>query len=81
MLLVQDVSLPAKTAYILSAVEPQFSCIESVVGLLSETSGLPGLAGLQSCWKPLWSYPALLQDVEWTSEKYFVVLPLKIESY
>lgn len=37
---------PAKTACILSALEPRFSCIESAVGLHSETSGLPGLAGL-----------------------------------
>lgn len=79
VLFVQDVSL-CKTARILSALELHFCCIESAVGLHSETSGLPRLAGLQSCRKPLWSYPTLLQDVEFTSEGYFAVLPLKIES-
>lgn len=79
VLFVQDVSL-CKTACNLSALELPFSCIESAVGLHSETSGLPRLAGLQSCRKSLWSYPTLLQDVECTSVGYFVVLPLKIES-
>lgn len=78
-LFVWDVSL-CKTTCILSASVLHFSCIESAVGLHSETSERPRLAGLQSCRKPLWSCPTLLQDVECTSEGYFVVLPLKIES-
>lgn len=69
-----------KLPYILSASELHFSCIESAVGLHSETFGLPRLAGLQSCRKPLRSYPTHLLDVECTCEGYFVVLPLKIES-
>lgn len=72
--------LSAKLPRILSALEMLFSCIESAVGLHSETSGLPRLAGLQSCRKPLWSYPTLLQDEKCSSVGYFVVLLLKIES-
>lgn len=66
-------------ACILSAVELfhlfiYFARIESALGLLSETSGLPGV-----CWITE-RQEALLQDLECSSEGYFVVLHFKIES-
>lgn len=48
-----------KTACILSALELHFTCIESAIGLHIETSGLPKLAGLQSCRKLLWELSQL----------------------
>lgn len=61
-----------KTACILFALLLYFYRTESANGLHSETSGLPRLAGLQSYRKPVWCYPALLQDVECTSAGCFL---------
>ena len=72
-------SLSAVLLAFFQLLELHFSCIESATGLHNETSGLPRLAGLQSSRKPLWNYPALLQDVECTTEGYLAVLPLKID--
>lgn len=68
-----------KSSCILLAIELCLCCVKSATGLHNETSGLPGLAGLQSCRskKTLWTDPALCRTWNALPGGIFAVLPLK----
>lgn len=66
-----------KTTHIVLALVLLFSCFQSAIGLLCETSGLPGLLDYRAVWSLCGAFPVSFRTM---GEGGLVVLPHKTES-